>query len=80
MMLRCPRQNKGPIRHAEADTILSTMIGFLWRLMWAWRAWRAINRDGRVTRMVQKGWRLHANRWLPRSDATSTRTNPSRER
>ena len=49
------------------------MIGFLWRLLWAWRAWRAINRDGRASRLLGKGWDLHANRWLPRSDGTSTR-------
>lgn len=49
------------------------MFGFLWRLLWAWRAWRAINRDGRATRLLGKGWDLHANRWLSGSDRTATR-------
>jgi hypothetical protein len=41
------------------------MLAFLWRLLWAWRAWRALNRDGRATRLLGKGWDLHANRWVP---------------
>ena len=49
------------------------MIGFLWRLLWAWRAWRAINRDGRATRLLRKGRELHADRWAGEPKRTSKR-------
>ena len=49
------------------------MISFLWRLILAWRAWRALNRDGRARRLLEKGWSLHANRWAPRSDGRASR-------
>ena len=49
------------------------MIGFLWRVLWAWRAWRALSRNRNATRLLRKGWDLHANRWVPQPTRTASR-------
>jgi hypothetical protein len=52
------------------------MIGLLWRVLWAWRAWRAIGRNRNASRLLRKGWDLHANRWVPRPERTAERLLP----
>ena len=49
------------------------MIGFLWRVAWVWRAWRALSRNGYAPRLLRQGWDLHANRWVPQSLRTAPR-------
>jgi hypothetical protein len=41
------------------------MIWLVWRALWVWRLWRAINRNGHAQRLVRRGWELHRKRWAP---------------
>ena len=49
------------------------MIGLLGRVLWAWRAWRAISQNRNAFRLLRKGWDLHANRWVPKPERTAER-------